>query len=119
MLTSARRRVAALRQPGLSARLARALWIVWAVVVWNVVFDRVIVVAGRRYIVAATRATAADPAAPPLNMDEWMQPAVRRALVVATIAASAIVVTGFVAIGRAELRMRNLGSGTRERVSNS
>jgi hypothetical protein len=96
MLTWARRRVAALRQPGPSARLARALWIVWAVVVWNVVFDRVIVVAGRTYI-AAARAAAADPAAPPLNMDEWMEPAVRRGLVAATAAAGTIIVVGFAA----------------------
>ena len=34
-------------------RIARALWIAWALVVWNVVFDRVIVVAGRAYILAA------------------------------------------------------------------
>ena len=54
MLTAAaRRRVAALRQPGPAARLARALWIAWAIVVWNVVFDRVIVVAGRSYVAAA------------------------------------------------------------------
>jgi CTP:molybdopterin cytidylyltransferase MocA len=97
MVTWARRRVAALRQPGPSARLARALWIAWAVVVWNVVFDRVIVVAGRQYITAAARAAAADPAAPPLNMDDWMKPAVRRGLVAATAAAGVIVVTGLAA----------------------
>jgi hypothetical protein len=96
MLMSARRRFAALRQPGPSARLARALCVVWAVVVWNVVFDRVIVVAGRRYV-AAAGAAAADRAAPPLNMDDWMRPAVRRGLVVATAAAGAIVVVGFAA----------------------
>jgi hypothetical protein len=65
MFTAARRRVAALRQPGPAARLARALWIVWAVLVWNVVFDRVIVVAGRSYITAAYRAAAGDPPARP------------------------------------------------------
>jgi hypothetical protein len=98
MLTaSARRRVAALRRPAASARLARALWIAWAVVVWNVVFDHMIVVAGRSYITAATRATAADPTAPPLNMDAWMEPAVRRGLIVATTAAAAIIVVGFAA----------------------
>ena len=96
MLTSARRRVAALRQPGPSARLARALWIAWAVVVWNVVFDRVIVVAGRQ-LHRRRRAAAADPAAPPLNMDDWMEPAVTRGLVVATAAAGAILVVGFAA----------------------
>ena len=34
-------------------RLAVALWIVWAVVVWNVVFDRVLVNAGREYVRSA------------------------------------------------------------------
>ena len=97
MLAAARRRVAAWRQPPAAARLARALWIAWAVVVWNVVFDRVIVVAGRQYVFAAARAAAANPAAPPLNMDEWMQPAVRRGLVVATTAAGAILIVGFAA----------------------
>ena len=103
MLTSVRRRVAALRQPRASARLARALWIAWAVVVWNVIFDRVIVVAGRQYVFAAASAAAANPAAPPLNMDEWMEPAVRRGLVVATTAAGAILVVGFAAT-----RIKNL-----------
>jgi hypothetical protein len=102
MLISARRCFAALRQPAPSARLARALWIAWAVVVWNVVFDRVIVVAGRQYVHAASSAAAADPAAPPLNMDDWMEPAVRRGLIAATAAAGVILATGLVAIGRAE-----------------
>ena len=119
LLRSARRRIAALRQPGPSARLARVLWIAWAVVVWNVVFDRVIVVAGRSYIVAATRHTAADPTAPPLNMDDWMVPAVNRALTVATAAAVVVLVTGLAAIAvasRRQLRIRNLESGIREPV---
>jgi len=38
------------------SRLAAALWIAWAVVVWNVVLDQTIVLAGRRYIVAAIAA---------------------------------------------------------------
>ena len=119
LLRSARRRIAALRQPGPSARLARVLWIAWAVVVWNVVFDRVIVVAGRSYIVAATRHTAADPTSPPLNMDDWMVPAVNRALTVATAAAVVVLVTGLAAVAvasRRQLRIRNLESGIREPV---
>ena len=99
MLTAAaRRRVAALRQPGPAARIARALWIAWAIVVWNVVFDRVIVVAGRNYVAAASLAAAADPSARPLNMDDWMEPAVRRGFWMATAAAGAILVTGFAAV---------------------
>jgi hypothetical protein len=95
MLTAAaRRRLAALRQPIAALRLARALWALWAIVVWNVVFDRVIVVAGRSYIAAAYRAAAADPTARPLNMDDWMQPAVTRGLWLATAAAAAILAIG-------------------------
>jgi hypothetical protein len=114
LLVSARRRVAALRQPGPSARLARVLWIAWAVVVWNVVFDRAIVVAGRSYIVAATRHTAADPMAPPLNMDDWMAPAVTRGLIMATAAGGAVLVTGLGAVSfaaRRQLRIKNLEVG--------
>src|SRR5688572_23569405 len=99
MLTAAaRRRVAALRQPGPAARLARALWIAWAIVVWNVVFDRVIVVAGRSYVTAASRAAASDPSARPLSMDDWMEPAVTRSLWMATAAGGAILVTGLAAV---------------------
>ncbi len=99
MLTAAaRRRVAALRQPASAASLARALWIVWALVVWNVVFDRVIVVAGRRYVTAAYRAAAADPSARPLDMDDWMRPAVTRGLWMASGAAGAILLVGLAAL---------------------
>jgi CTP:molybdopterin cytidylyltransferase MocA len=99
MLTElTRRRVAALRQPAAAARLARALWIAWAVVVWNVVFDRTIVVTGRRYVAAASRASAADPGAPAVNMDDWMEPAVARGLWLASGAAGAILLVGLPAI---------------------
>src|SRR5205814_8209664 len=52
-----------------AARLARALWILWAVLLWNVVFDHVIVVAGRSYVAAAARAAASTGAAP-TNLDD-------------------------------------------------
>ena len=71
-------------------RLALALWIVWAVVVWNVIFDQVIVLAGRDYIQAALAAGAG----PFANMDDWMRPAVTRGAWLATAAAGAILVTG-------------------------
>ena len=109
VLAAARRRVAALRQPGPAARIARALWIAWAIVVWNVVFDRVVVVAGRSYVAAAYRAAAADPSARPLNMDDWMEPAVTRGLVLATAAAGAILVTGLAAVRIGARRNSELG----------
>jgi hypothetical protein len=88
--------LAAWRQPARTVRLARALWIAWAIVVWNVVFDHVIVSAGRQYVVAAELAVRGSGAAAPHfeNMDDWMRPAVRRALWTATASASAILAIG-------------------------
>ena len=88
----ARRRLAALRRPGPSIRLARALWLVWAIIVWNVVFDHVVVMAGRTYIAAAERAAAVNQF---LNMDDWMRPGVMHALSIATATAVALLATGF------------------------
>ena len=76
-----------------SARVAAALWVVWAIVVWNVVFDQTIVLAGRRYIVAAV--AAAQGTGPYARIDEWMRPAVARGLWAATLAAVAILALGF------------------------
>ena len=66
---------------------------VWAVVVWNVVFDRVIVVAGRRYLHAAALAAAAG--GPYARIDDWMRPAVNAALWMASAAAAAILLLGW------------------------
>ena len=105
MLTAAaRRRVAALRQPGPAARIARALWIAWAIVVWNVVFDRVIVVAGRAFIVAASAQAAAFPAGPFAIMDDWMRPAVVRGFWIATAACAGLVIAGLTLVNYATRR---------------
>ena len=101
LIAAARRRVAALRQPAAAARIARILWIGWAIVVWNVVFDHVIVVAGRNYIVAAGQAARATPPAAPVNMDDWMRPAVAHGLWLATAAAGAILLAGLLSISHA------------------
>lgn len=101
------RRVARLRQSAAAVRLARALWIIWAIVVWNVVFDHVIVVAGRNYIYAAGRAAShPDPTGRITfaKMDDWMRPAVTRALWIASAAAGAILVTGLAGIHLASTR---------------
>lgn len=75
-------------------RIARLLWLAWAVAVWNVVFDRIIVVAGREYVrVAATRAV--HDAGPCARMDDWMQPAVTRAFWSASIGSLVILALGF------------------------
>jgi hypothetical protein len=96
MLTATRRVVAALREPARAARLARMLWLAWAVIVWNVVFDHVIVVAGRNYILAASLAVARS--ARFARMDEWMRPAVTRGFWIASAAAAAIAVAGLASI---------------------
>ena len=102
MLTAVRGRLTALRQPVRAARIARGLWILWAVVVWNVVFDRVIVVAGRTYVAAAGRA-AADRAPRP-NMDDYMRPAVTRGLWIASGAAGVVLLTGLASVRAASHR---------------
>lgn len=80
-----------------SARLARTLWILWAVLVWNVVFDRTIVVAGRSYIAAARRA-AASADAPRANMDDYMRPAAARGLWIASAAGGAVLLVGLAGV---------------------
>jgi hypothetical protein len=87
------------RQPARTLRLARALWIVWAIIVWNVTFDHVIVVAGREYIGRAS--TAASRSGPYARMDDWMGPAITRAFWIATAASVTIGVVGVVLIGAA------------------
>lgn len=78
--------------------VARGLWIAWAIVVWNVVFDHVIVVAGREYLTAASVAVHGGGLA---RMDDWMRPAIARGLWIASAASSVILLGGFVAIRRA------------------
>ncbi|MBI3401422.1 MAG: hypothetical protein HY048_08375 [Acidobacteria bacterium] len=97
-----RRRVAALRQPARAARIARGLWIAWALVVWNLVFDHSIITAGRAYVGAAVHAAASgDSAVPAPRMDDWMRPAVTRGLWTATAAGGAVLATGLWSVRRA------------------
>jgi hypothetical protein len=80
-------------------RAAAWLWIVWAFVVWNVVFDRVIVEAGREYVRVADAAAKAG--GPYARIDDAMRPARSRALWLATASAGVILVVGFAAVRRA------------------
>jgi hypothetical protein len=96
---AARRRIAALRQPPRAGRIARALWIALALVVWNVVFDHAIVTAAREYIHAATHAAGTTVALTrTLRMDDWMRPAVTRGMWSATAAAGAVLVAGLLSV---------------------
>ena len=92
---------------------AVVLWLVFAFVVWNVVFDRIIVLAGRRYSHDATvlyRATGQY-----LLIDSVMRPAVAYGVKVASAVAGAIVVGALllirVAAGRDAAR-HGQGSGS-------
>ena len=73
-------------------RLAAVLWLVFAFVVWNVVFDRVLVLAGRRYVSTAY-AAAADGRAYVL-VGPWMAAAQDAGLRLATVAGLAILIVG-------------------------
>jgi hypothetical protein len=76
--------------------LALFLWVVLTVVVWNVVFDHIVEVAGRRYLHAAGLAAQTGNAY--VRIDDWMRPAVNRGLWVASVAAGATLVVGLVAV---------------------
>jgi len=88
---------------GRAVRFAAGLWIAWAVIVWNVVFDHVIVVAGRSYVAAAGRAARA--AGPFARMDDWMRPAVTHGFMLASLSALVLLAIGFSGI-RAATRAR-------------
>ena len=79
-------------------RTATWLWILWACVVWNVVFDRVIIEAGREYVRVAD--AAADGSRPYAKIEDTMRPARSRALWLATASAAGILLVGFVALRR-------------------
>lgn len=82
--------------------LAALLWIALALVVWNVVFDRVLVLAGRTYVhdasVAATRHE------PFLKIDDYMRPAVHRGVWLGSLAGGAIALAGLTAVTLAATR---------------
>ena len=80
-------------------RAATWLWIVFAFVVWNVVFDRVIINAGRDYLDVANAAVNASGAY--AKIDDTMRPARSRAFWWATSSAMAILIAGTAAVRRA------------------
>ena len=82
--------------------VAVLLWLVFAFVVWNVIFDRIIVLAGRRYSYDAKllyRTTGKY-----LLIDTEMRPALAHAVTVASIVAVAIVAGSLLLIRVAALR---------------
>ena len=73
-------------------RLAAVLWLLFAFVVWNVVFDRILVIEGRAYVYAA--AVAVSQSAPYVLACPWMGAAQTRALWTATAAAGGVLAAG-------------------------
>jgi hypothetical protein len=86
-------------------RVATALWVALAIVTWNVIFDRVLVLAGRRYVYAA--ATAANVSRPYERIGDWMPPAAARAAWLASAGAAIVLAVGLGAIALASRRKRD------------
>ena len=80
-------------------RVAIWLWMAFAFLVWNAVFDQVIIDAGRHYVEIATASGEAN--GPYLKIEDTMGPARSRALWLATASAGAILVVAIVAFRRA------------------
>jgi hypothetical protein len=88
-------------------RLAVFLWLVFALVVWNVIFDRVLVLAGRRY---AWQAYVAAQTGTYLRIDDAMPLAIRHGVRVATLWAGLLAAAGLVAVAFAARIERNVSS---------
>lgn len=93
-------------------RVAAALWLVLAGVVWNVVFDRVVVLAGRRYVRDAAMSWQRGV---PIPIDLYMRPAIRRGVWLASAVALPIAAGGVAAVQLAARRYRRryLSNSTR------
>jgi hypothetical protein len=89
-------RIRRLLLPSHVARVAAALWIVLAVIVWNAVFDYQIVVAGRLYVHAA--AAAAQAGSSYARVDDWMRPAIAKGLWLASAAAGTTLLAGLLGV---------------------
>lgn len=99
------------------ARLALSLWLVLAFLVWNAVFDRVIVMAGREYLVEARVASLTWK--PYVRIDDWMRPAARRGVWLASASAVPIAVIGIAAVFFARRRERRSGPAGSDSYSRS
>ena len=86
-------------------RAAFLAWIACAVVIWNVVFDGIVVEAGREYL--TLQALGRQGRGPSVTIGDVMHPAVARAARTATIAGGAIGAAGILAAWAAS----RLGAG--------
>jgi|SRR5579862_4318373 len=101
---------ARLREARAGAVVAISLWAVCAFLVWNVVFDRVLVLAGRRYSLAAREAARANVF---LRIDDWMRPAAARGFWEASAAAAVVLAVGIGGVMIATRRRATSGESPR------
>lgn len=97
-------------------RLAIVLWLMLAFAVWNVIFDRVLVLAGRRYVHDAAVASGVNSY---LTIDSAMRPAIRRGFWLASAAAVPIALFGTVMATLAERRYRRSTSSKNDTARGS
>jgi hypothetical protein len=83
--------------------MAIGLWIAFAVVVWNVIFDRVLVLAGRRYVLAAWVSSSESRGY--VKADDWMRSATADGAQLATMVAGGVLLIGLILIGIAWRRL--------------
>ena len=100
-----------LREGRTGPAVAISLWAVWAFCVWNVVFDRVLVLAGRRYSFAAYNAARSNTF---LRIDDWMRPAAARGFWDASAAALFVLAIGVGGVILARRRRVTSGESPRK-----
>lgn len=88
-----------------SVTVAVVLWLVFAALVWNVIFDRVIVLAGRRY--SHDAAALYRGSGQYLHIDDVMRPAIAHGVRLASAVAGAIAVVSLLLIRLAAARDRS------------
>jgi hypothetical protein len=96
--------------------LAAVLWLVLAAVVWNVVFDRVVVLAGRRFVHDATVSARAGVY---LRIDDTMRPAVADGVRLASLVSVPIAILGLAAVSLASRRDRRSTSSKNDSARGS
>ena len=89
---------------GRRARLAAALWLVFAFVVWHVRFDHAIDTAARTYLVTQHQYVLGR--APSIAINAAMRPAAAAAALDATTWSAVIAVSGVAAVAWAARRLR-------------
>ena len=88
--------------PAHPVRVAAVLWLTFAIVVWNVVFDRILVIEGREYVYAAS--VAANESRPYVGAHDWMRAAKKLAPWNSSAAGGVLLAVGLTAIAIANLK---------------